>query len=183
MRYSRLVQGPCISVVLTALPALLALEACGASDLGTTSVLGDPATFQEMTVVRQGGYTPTQPPGAPCEIQGPQTTTVVASPASLSWDYCIVSPDLLQATKSTGSRALTVAELANIERTLQRVTVSQQKNCGADASVETLDLKTSAGLAFYADDFYSGCPWVVHAGRTFVTGMNDLDQALLALGP
>jgi hypothetical protein len=114
MAHSRPLLCRSVSIVATALPPFLALGGCGDSD--HTSALEDPAMFREMTLAQKATFGPPKPPGALCDLDAPQTTIVIASPPSMSWDHCTLSPDFLSVTMHKGSRGLTPAELASSER-------------------------------------------------------------------
>ncbi len=157
--------------------------------VGVFSACGDPqqqvlpTNFEELKLVQEGGYGPMSPPGAPCQLSGPQTMTVTASSRLLTWDVCQQDSTTGQVAGQTGSRTLTVSEFADVQNITGAVTISHASNCGEDDSVVTLDLQTSSGLELYADDFYSGCPQDGEAGRTFVTSLTNLDNKLWALIP
>jgi len=71
------------------------------------------------------------------------------------------------------------AELASVDIAFEKVALSTAKTCGADFPVLTLDVTTPSGTVhLYVDDFYSSCPWDVHVGRTFVTGLGKLGNVL-----
>jgi len=114
----------------------------------------------------------------PCS-NGKDSYEVTRVPAHLIWPGCDYSKNPAEAVM--GDRSLSGAELASVSQALSKVRVSSAKNCGADAAVLTLDVTRAAGVARYANDFYSGCPWEAQAGRTFATGLENLGSALSQL--
>jgi hypothetical protein len=68
-----------------------------------------------------------------------------------------------------------------VDQALRQVKPSSAMGCGADASVTLLDIEGPGGERLLADDFYSGCPWEIHAGRTFATGLPALRDLLNSL--
>ncbi|HEY3256033.1 MAG TPA: hypothetical protein VGJ91_18870 [Polyangiaceae bacterium] len=157
-----------VSGLIVALCCAVAVG-CGGSEDAT----GIPAqSYQQLELESSGGGLP------PCS-NGKDSYEVTRVPAHLTWvgcDYAKSPPESVM-----GDRALSAAELDSVTQALQKVSVSSAKNCGADAGVVTLDLTTNSNVLRYADDFYSGCPWDAQAGRTFVTGLNELAAVLSQL--
>ena len=135
---------------------------------------GDPgSSYERLTLEITGGYGP-----APCSI-GKDSYEVTRAPDHFTWAVCDYGKN--PAEPVMGDRSLSGAEVASVTQALGNVRVSSAKNCGADAAVLTLDESTQLGVKRYANDFYSGCPWEAQAGRTFVTGLEQLHGALSQL--
>jgi len=153
-----------ISVVLVA--------ACSSST-GENSQPDPPQTFVQLTLEISGGYGP-----EPCS-NGGDHYEVATEGSLLSWTGCDYSKT--PSEPISGERALTESELQSVNDAFHGIALSTAKTCGADAAVLTLDVKTNQGVEHYVDDFYSGCPWQTHDGRTFVTGLNNLGAVLREL--
>jgi hypothetical protein len=144
----------------------------------------EPATFTKLTLVVSGGFGAAPPRGSTCDrTLQPLAYAVEASSRQLSFGFCAPTIPGGPWHQQTGQRVLTAAELATIEDGLAQLAPSQAMSCGADAAVVTLDLERARGVELLADDFYSGCPWELHAGRTFVTGLQNLAVVFNALQP
>jgi hypothetical protein len=126
--------------------------------------------FERLELRATGGFGP-----PPCDLGG-SSYVLTRKSNELNWGFCDyqVSP----AASVTGSRLLSAAELESVRNALSAVTRTSTAHCGADAGVVTLDVTTPEGVELYADDFYSGCPWEVHRGRTFVSGLSELTEVL-----
>jgi len=156
----------------------LLMPACGGggTELSNEAV---PSDFETLTMVVYAGYVSGSPPGSSCEMATyPETRTVDSASRRLTWDYCGGLQGAPLDELQQGERSLTDDEYASILEALEAVNPSRAMSCGADASVVTLDLVTEAGTKRYANDFYSGCPWEVHQGRTFVEGLGSLSVVL-----
>jgi hypothetical protein len=105
-----------------------------------------------------------------------ETVYRVTAAGELSRTRCDES--VIPAESTTSMRTLSSGDLASVRDALSEVTESNAETCGRDAPVLTLDLTTRDGVERYADDFYSGCPWDAHKGRTFVSGLGTLKSAL-----
>lgn len=138
------------------------------------------ATFTKLTLAEYPGFGPAAPPGSSCDPRSqPRMHEVEGISRRLSFSSCsgqTSAPWQLQ----SGQQVLTPAELASVEDVLAQVLPSEAMSCGADAGVLTLDLERDGGVELLADDFYSGCPWEIHAGRTFVIGLRSLASVLNA---
>ena len=120
-----------------------------------------------------GGYGP-----APCD-NGKDSYEVTRATRHLAWVGCDYTTT--PAGPLMGERTLSEAEAQAVTEGLARVSLSSTLSCGADASVLRLDLTTSSSTKYYADDFYSECPWELQAGRTFVSGLGHLNRVLWEL--
>jgi hypothetical protein len=157
--------GVCLVLALTAV-------ACGTDS-------EEPTAFEEMTLVVYPGYVSGSPPGSSCDVfTHPATMRVEAGSRRLSWDHCAPPQDGTLYEVLSGERLLTDEEFESVREAVDAVTPSDRRGCGADASVITLDLRMESETRLYADDFYAGCPWDVHRGRTFVDGLGELANTL-----
>ena len=120
-----------------------------------------------------GGYG-----SAPCD-NGKDSYEVTRATRHLAWVGCDYTTT--PAGPLMGERTLSEAEAQAVTEGLARVSLSSTLSCGADASVLRLDLTTSSSTKYYADDFYSECPWELQAGRTFVSGLGHLNRVLWEL--
>lgn len=140
--------------------------ACG----GNATPSGPGESYEQLTLEISGGYGP-----VPCS-NSKDSYQLTRSSGHLSWLGCDYRKN--PAEPVMGERSLSAAEVETVNQALDKVSASSAKNCGADASVLTLDVTHDSSVERYADDFYSACPWEVHAGRTFVTGLGDLASVL-----
>jgi hypothetical protein len=105
--------------------------------------------------------------------------TLVRSTRELSWSRCNSTTDGPQPER--GSRILSDAQLAQVIASLPSIRLSPAQHCGEDAGVIMLDVTLASGVQHYVDDYYSGCPWDIHRGRTFVSGLEPLGGVLYEL--
>jgi hypothetical protein len=105
-----------------------------------------------ITVSSQGGLLPPLRPGSTCRLGS--SYTLEMGTKTLTWDLCR-SVGGAPFTAIKGSKVLVPREVGQVERTLDKVQLSGQQNCGADAPKKALKIKSTAGEAVYIDDFYA----------------------------
>jgi len=152
-----------------------AAQALAGSSGATQAVAGGgpniaPTGFEKLRFEVIGGYGP-----EPCRT-GKDSYEVTRASRKLAWLGCDYTTT--PAGPLMGERTLSEGELQAVTEGLGRVSSSSKLSCGADASVLTLDLTTSSSIEYYADDFYSDCPWDLQLGRTFVSGLGHLHRVL-----
>lgn len=187
MQPTRGATGLCKRSSLRALLAL-ALAAClvacsGSSDDDEAAPpKTPPSPLEKLTVMTYEGFGPSSPPGSECALEShPSTQRVDASSHELTWDYCALNAELTHAALEQGSRTLTDSEFSAVMDAFARVQATHNDNCGADADVVTLDVQNEDGIDRYANDFYSGCPGELQAGRTFASGLENLANVTRSL--
>ena len=121
-----------------------------------------------------GGFTPPPPPGSTCSI-GRQKYTLDIATRTLSWEQCDWAPNDQPLHLETGSRVITVAELATVDAAMNDVTLATEEICGADKPFLTIKVSSlSQGTKEYTDSFYS----CMGDGRTFVDNIDGVFGAL-----
>lgn len=101
-----------------------------------------------------GGFTPPPAPGSVCGLGAANYSLDVAS-RKLTWKECSFADWNTPMKWETGSRVLTVAELASLKLVLKNVKISDNDICGADKPFMTMTVSTPSGDKKYTDDFYS----------------------------
>jgi hypothetical protein len=153
--------------------AALSVAACDSSD---ETALGRGGAFDALTLGVSGGMPMPPHDGDECDVSYPETITVDAASATITWDLCRYDSSLPHTFVSRGSRVLDAAELETVRQALALVQVGNRGMCGADKATITLDVSAGGVQGRYVEDFY-GCNPPID-GRTFVVNVDDLEYAL-----
>ncbi len=151
MTFGRKLLAPVSATVIASLVSLVSLGACGGDDDGPGP--GETVWSAEVRTLvlasSGGGFLPT-PPNSECEVGSFEYELDVAT-SQLSAVTCSGNP----LRKVARQRALTAAEMTELEPALQELKVVDEMTCGADKPELTLTVTTAAGTREYRDSFYS----------------------------
>jgi hypothetical protein len=101
-----------------------------------------------------GGFTPPPPPGSTCAI-GRQKYSLDLASRKLDWEQCEFTGTSQPLHLKTGSRTLTLAELASVTAAANDLKISTRDICGADKPMLKVAVTTPSGTQTYTDSFYS----------------------------
>lgn len=149
---------------------------------GDNQMIGADGHFDTLTLSSSGGMPPPMYDGDECGAGYVNVMSVTASPAQFAWDLCRFSNDGAQHTViARGTRSLDPSELATVRDALVQVHIGNSGDCGFDKPLVTLDVQAGGAVGHYVDDFYGCNP--PPDGRTFVTGIDWIQNALGKLAP
>jgi hypothetical protein len=133
-----------------------------------------PATATKLVAENSGGgFRPPAPAGSTCAI-GHEKYTLLRGTRHLAWETCESPDNVTPAHTQTGSKTITVAQLATVEAAMNGVTLSTEDMCGADKPLYQIQVTTPAGAKTYTDSFYK-CQG---GSRTYVDGIDDVFSEL-----
>jgi hypothetical protein len=133
-----------------------------------------PADAQKLVAQSPGGgFAPPAPPGSTCTI-GQQKYTLDVATKQLSWEVCESTGAGLALHLTTGSRVISAAELAKIDKAADAVKLSAGDICGADKPMLNITVTSPAGTKTYTDSFYS----CMGGSRTYVDHIDGVFGAM-----
>ncbi len=163
--------------LLTPLALLTTLVlSTAACDSQSDAVSGPSGDFDVLTLGSSGGMPWPMRDGNACNASYPNTVTVDAATATITWDTCAYDAATTHTAVSRGSRVLTADELQSVRQAVASLQVGNRGICGADKATVTLDISIGDKLGRYVDDFY-GCQPPVD-GRTFVKDTSNVEYVL-----
>lgn len=133
-----------------------------------------PADKQQLVAESHGGgFTPPPPAGSTCTVGRAKLTLDIAT-RKLSWQQCNWQTNGQPLHMESGSRVITVAELATVNAAMNEVTISDHDTCGADKPLMTLSVTSaSQGTKKYIDSFYA-----CQGQGTYIDGIGSPFHAL-----
>lgn len=120
-----------------------------------------------------GGFTPPPPPGSTCGI-GKAKFSLDRASRVLSFETCAFPEDGSPLHLVTGSKTISAAELAKVNKAMSGLKIATEQLCGADKPFLSVKVTTPAGEKTYNDAFYS-CQG---GNRTYVNGIDAVFAAL-----
>jgi hypothetical protein len=150
----------------------------GSAVEGSEEPVEIPRDFYKVRVAYAGSGSGWWPPGSTCGQDFVNELEFARDDFELSWQVCLSESAAAPAAPVRARRSLTSLEFDDIRDTFDGIQLSSSTSCGDDASVLTLDVHVGLTVDLYADDFYAGCPSEHHAGRRFVTGLEQLERVL-----
>jgi hypothetical protein len=121
-----------------------------------------------------GGFSAPPPAGSTCAI-GAEKFALNVSTRNLSWDVCTYVDASTPMHMVSGSRVLTAAEFAKIEKAANTVKPTTSNICGADKPLLKIQVTSPAGTKSYTDSFYS-----CNGGATKY--VDNIDNVFAAMG-
>lgn len=141
-----------------------------------------PAVRKVTLTSKGGGFSLPPPAGAGCDA-GLWSYIFSIDTKQLAFDGCRIVGD----TSLPGSYVpamdqfpITDPQFQTLTAAVGAVTVSANRQCGADANYRELKVESASGSLTYGDDFY-GCLTTYHDFVTF-DGLNNLSSVLSAIG-
>ena len=148
----------------------------------TGSSVLTPAVRKVTLTSKGGGFYVPPPAGAACDA-GLWSYTFSLDTQQLAFDGCrLVGDQSLPESyvPAMDQFPITDPQFQTLTAAIAAVTVSANRQCGADANYRELTVESANGSLTYGDDFY-GCLTTYHDFVTF-DGLNNLSSVLFAIG-